>query len=189
MNESETQQLNAWFPKLVDSFKVESDRGVVLVVSTMMEVELDKHIEKRLIPPPKAEADIVSRSIKNFAAKIDFAYRIGIITGREHSVYHQLRKLRNICAHEIDEQNFDKPLFQQRMKNIVDSSDFLWSTLAALALDESSGKKINSSGELVSKLGWRLSFELFFALVIVHKRVSIARVVPIMPLHNTPGSS
>lgn len=183
MNQVESQEFIELFPGLIESLNAESDRGVVLVVTTMLQVELDQCIEQRLIPALKPKADAVSRSLKSFASIIDFAYRIGVITEREHSVYHQLRELRNVCAHEINTQNFDKPLFQQRMKNIISSSDFLWETLASKLLDPSNGEKFGSPEEMIDKLGWRISFEMFFSLIIAHKKVSRARVRPVIPLH------
>lgn len=188
MNQVESKKFIELFQILIDNLRIESDRGVVLVVTTMVEVELNRCIEKRLIPALKPKRDVVSRSLKNFAAKIDLAYRIGVITEHEHRVYHQLRELRNVCAHEIDEQNFDKPLFQESMKNIINSSDFLWDTLASKLLNPSSGEKFSSPEEMVNGLGWRISFEMFFSLIIAHKRVALARVRPVIPLHQSSVS-
>ena len=98
MNNTESKEFLKIFSELMTSFKTESDRGCVLVIGTFIENELSRGIENRLIDKANND-DLVSRSIQSFGfgARIDFAYRLGIITPAEHKIFHQLRKSQIIC--------------------------------------------------------------------------------------------
>ena len=125
MNKIETKKFIKTYEELSISLSRESDRGCVLVVRTLLENVLSKNINERLLDKANRN-DIVSRSIRSLGAKIDFSYRLGIITLSEHKIYHHLRQLRNECAHNIEEQTFDKNNFQKRIENMIKESSFLW---------------------------------------------------------------
>jgi len=179
--------LAARFTEILDSLKGESDRGCVLVVGSMVELAIEDHISRRILPPVKKTGELIGRGSKpiaTFSAKIDLAYALGLFTEEEWCIYHQLRELRNTCAHEIKQQNFNADHFSARMLNIINASPSLWPILAT-----SIGNKIFESNlpltvELfVKKLGWRISFEMFFSLVIAHKEISADRVSRVKALY------
>ncbi|NWF06686.1 hypothetical protein HX810_03225 [Pseudomonas salomonii] len=181
--------LAARFTEILDSLKNESDRGCVLVVGSLVELAIEDHISKRILPPVKKTGELVgrgSRPIATFSAKIDLAYALGLFPEEEWRIYHQLRELRNTCAHEIKQQNFNADHFSARMLNIISASSTLWPILATAV-----GKKIFESNSpvtverFVEDLGWRVSFEMFFSLVIAHKETSADRVPRIKTLYAT----
>lgn len=181
--------LGVRFTEILDSLKCESDRGCVLVVGSMVELVIEDHISKRILPPVKKTGELIgkgSRPIATFSAKIDLAYALGLFPEEEWRVYHQLRELRNTCAHEIKQQNFDADHFSARMSNIINASSFLWPILATTV-----GNKIFEGDSpltvelFVKKLGWRMSFAMFFSLVIAHKETSADRVSRIKTLYET----
>ncbi len=179
MNPQESTEWQKEFLKIAESLKVESDRGCVLVVATLVENALEEHITARLIQKIDNNHDELmstSKPISAFGSKIDFAYRLGIIPVHERKIYHQLRELRNKCAHSIDEQDFAKNHFKDRMKNIIKEHPEIWSVM-------SSKLEFSSVEEFVNEKGWRAAFVMFFAPLIAHKKVSISRVVRIHPLY------
>ncbi|EOB1204576.1 hypothetical protein ACIQLR_000676 [Photobacterium damselae] len=155
---------------LIEELKKESDRALVLITSAHVENELSRHLSHRLLPQVEKKDELLHRA--DFEAKIILAYRTGTITKNEFNIYNQLRQMRNKCAHDVSEQNFSTDSFKERIKNIMRESPELWQVLAE-------GHEIN---EFVEKLGWREAFILFFALIIIHKRSSYSRVIPLNPL-------
>ncbi len=158
---------------IIDELDLESDRGLVLVAGAMLEKELEKHLTRRLLPQISKKDELLHRA--DFETKIILAYRVGLITEQEYKIYNQLRELRNKCAHEITHQTFDKDHFKHRIVNIIKLSPQIWNGLTQ-------GKSVD---EFVENLGWRKSFTLFFALIIMHKRDSIDRVPTVKSLSKT----
>jgi hypothetical protein len=99
-------------------------------------------------------------------------------------VPHALRDLRNVCAHHIDPQDFSSQKFKEKTKNIIKKSPLLWDVIrtkiGAKLFAENPPETVDS---FVEAIGWREAFALFFALVVAHKEVCIARVSRINTLH------
>lgn len=174
------------FPILLESFRLESDRGVVLVITAMVEKELEEQIILRLLPKAAAQDELLSNSvtapISTFSTKIDLSYRIGLITNSERTVFHHLRKIRNRCAHDIDSQNFDKNHFRDHMRNIINASPLIWDIMSKKVVPPKIEKEFKDVENYITELGWRSAFEVFFGLIIAHKRVSKHRILSINAL-------
>ncbi len=185
MDSNEINLLINQFPLLLKDLEIESDRGVVLVIAAMVENELNEHIGLRLQPKAENQDELLQNSASNpistFSAKINLAYRIGLLTKSERLIYHQLRKIRNRCAHDIDSQDFNQDHFKDRMKNIIEQSHVIWDLLSKIRIS-SNDKAYENIEDYVENIGWRPAFEAFFSMIILHKRVSKNRVVRIMPL-------
>ena len=187
LNPKEKTDVLALVPELSESLRLESDRGVVLVVATMVENALESHIERRLRPKVEPSDELMARSamspIGTFSAKINLAHRIGLISQKERLIFHQLRAIRNKCAHEVDSQTFGKDHFRSRILNLVAEAPTLWDNLSKNVrpppFDE---EEFASVEEFLDRVGWRRLFELFFSLIIAHKRVSIERVPSVRSL-------
>lgn len=188
MNPEESENVLERFAALLESLKAESDRGCVLVVGSLVEKVLENQISRRLLPKLGKEDELMGRSgnhpISEFSAKINLAYRLGIVTKNERSIYHQLRELRNVCAHHINRQDFSAHHFKDRTKNIIGESDFLWNIIhAKVAPKLFSEDPPTTIDSFVEKIGWRVAFEMFFALVIAHKEICIDRVLSVSALY------
>jgi|GEM_PF-3186318 len=189
MNKEQTAAMMSRYVEIFDSLQAESDRGCVLVVGSMIELVIEEQISRRIIPAVNKSGELVGRGskpISSFSAKIDLAYALGLFPEEEWRVYHQLRELRNTCAHEIKQQHFNANHFSDRMLNIINASKIVWPILASKVGDklfESSSPL--SVEEFIKKLGWRSAFEMFFSLSIAHKETSIDRVSRIKPVYKT----
>lgn len=175
------------FIKTLSSLKAESDRGCVLVVASLIENIMEEQIAARLIPKAGKNDELFSHTsngvVSSFSAKINLAYRLGLIPLSERAIYHQLRELRNACAHHVDQQDFEKNHFKDRTKNIISESNSLWEIFKEKAVD-GSGNDFNSVEDYVNSIGWRTAFQLFFSLIIAFKKPAITRVTKIAPLYN-----
>lgn len=185
---TDTGQLIAKAVEILDILAKEGDRGCVLVATALLEEAIELHLRARLVSSPSKSDELVSRSsmvpISSFSAKIDLAYRIGLFPHNERSIYHQLRKLRNECAHSSSNQDFSLPSFKERIKNMIASSAGVWDLMRAkfgpLLIEEGAPESIDA---FVEQVGWRRAFTLFFGLVIAHKLVNVHRVRPISTLY------
>lgn len=192
VNPTESKAVLSKFQQIFESLKTESDRGCVLVVGSMVERSLENQITMRLLPKLKKEDDLMGRSancpISGFSAKINLAYRLGIIPENERTIFHQLRDLRNICAHHIDQQNFSAGHFKDRVKNIINNSLVMWDAiLVNIAAQQFPDDPPKTVDMFVERIGWRIAFELFFSLVIAHKDECINRVSQVNRLYETTG--
>lgn len=179
---------------IFQSLHAESDRGCVLVVSAMLELSIEKQLLKRLFGNPSREDGLIGNSsdkpISDFSSKINLSYHVGLLPLHELKMFHQLRKLRNHCAHEIGKKSFDDNHFKNIIGNIINESNDVWETLR-----ESIGPKLFESNPpttiaaFVHMLGWRTAFELFFSMVISFKELYLDRVIQITPLYETNMSN
>ncbi|MGF1841677.1 hypothetical protein L4C39_00510 [Vibrio clamense] len=156
---------------IIEQLKAESDRALVLITAALVENELVKHLELRLLEKIERNDELLHRA--DFELKVILAYRSGVITKNEHDVYQQLRKLRNKCAHDATDQSFDKDHFKARMKNIIEKSPEVWNALK---------KDFDSIDAYLEHTGWRESFILFFGMIIMHKRKSYNKVIKVKSL-------
>ena len=182
MNKTESENFTMAFQQILEDLSQKNDEKCVLVVGRLIDDFLKEGIEARL-QPEISKQDSVSRNLKsNFAFKIDMAYRIGLIPLKEANVYHQLREIRNRCAHEVEDQNFEKEHFKARMINIIKDSKEIWDSMAQQLADINT----NSAEAFVERLGWRVAFDLLFSLILAHKKVSKDRVYQVSRLYDSP---
>jgi hypothetical protein len=174
--------------KIVAVLSKEGDRGCVLVTAAMLEDAIEKHIKARLIAPCEKRDELIANSnnapISNFAAKINLGYRLGLFTQSERDIYHQLRHLRNDCAHSVDEQTFASNSFKNRIENIIAKSENVWEKMklqfGPLISKDNPPQTIK---EFIALAGWRRAFMIFFSLVIAHKVVYLNRVTAVATLY------
>jgi hypothetical protein len=188
MNSTENARIGERFKMLFDTLKLESDRGCVLVVSALVEETIENHILLYLLPKLDKNDDLMGRSggqsITGFSAKINLAYRLGLIRADERAMYHQLRELRNVCAHHIDRQDFTANHFKDRTRNIIKQSSEIWeSMLETVAPTLPLALTPTTVEEFVELLGWRSSFAMFFALVVAYKEASAIHITRLQPLN------
>lgn len=187
MNSAELARIAERFQALFHSLEVESDRGCVLVISAMVEETIEHHISLYLLPKVGRDDDLVGRSgnlpISGFSAKINLAYRLGLIPAHERAIYHQLRELRNTCAHHIGRQDFDANHFKDRTRNIIKQSSVVWEALLELGASKLPVEDGPTTVEqFIELLGWRSAFAMFFALIVAHKEAAATRITRLRSL-------
>lgn len=80
----------------------ESDRAAVLVSVAMLDEALRDLLIRKLAPNPSSIDTLFdgpSAPISSFSAKIDLAYRVGVVSARLCRDLHLFRKIRNDFAH------------------------------------------------------------------------------------------
>ncbi|MHB9072365.1 MAG: hypothetical protein ACYC6G_02450 [Desulfobaccales bacterium] len=172
----------------------ESERGTVIVAVALIEDALTNILKARLCPSLDRDDELFGgcAPFREFATKIDLAYRIGLITKERRRTFHILRKLRNRFAHIGDEIRFSDSTVQDRLREIFRINQNLlsafWEDVQEMKMEASLiedkidisaaiGSPINAFVELI---GWRGLFDYFFALIAAS--VSLVHFEAIEPL-------
>ena len=165
--------------ELIKSISHESDRGCILVVAALVENVLEDYIKAKLILGQKKDDELFdggNAPLGNLSAKIDMAFRLGLIQAHEKYQLHLLRKIRNDCAHDAGNQTFSTDSVQSRMQEIVDLSKDGWDSFAQiLAWRQGASYALNQGkSEFISVVGWRVVFEFKFLTLYAYLREQVA---------------
>jgi len=109
-------------------------------------------------------------------------YRLGLVTSSERTIFHQLRRIRNRCAHEIETQDFDKTHFKDRMRNIINASPDIWHVMKEKLIPPGTKTQFEDVEHYLNTVGWRTAFEVYFGLIICHTQTSGPRIPRISSL-------
>lgn len=93
----------AQFREFAKEFADESDRAAVILGAARMDVALYDLLTARLLPSPTSTDELFDGEapLGSFSAKINMAYRLGLIEAAFARALHILRKIRNAFAHEV----------------------------------------------------------------------------------------
>lgn len=100
---SRNPHLEGFWPYL-DKLGEESDRGAVLISTGYLEQQLKDILLAFMVDPEKVR-DLVdggNAPLGSFSSRITACYAFGLITPDEHHDLHQLRKVRNNFAHDMN---------------------------------------------------------------------------------------
>lgn len=116
-----------WIEAIHCQFDTESDRGAGIVVAAMLEDALRSVLRKRLIPPISEERSILEGDrapLNTFAAKIDAAFQLGLISRYMARDLHLVRKIRNEFAHSSLERTFEAGRIKDWVTVLEKASDY-----------------------------------------------------------------
>ncbi|WP_232080757.1 hypothetical protein [Variovorax sp. SRS16] len=102
----------------------ESPRGMVLVAAAMLDDALRELLLASLVPNPSGSDtlfDGANAPLSTFSARIDAAYRLGLISGNFCRDIHIIRRIRNDVAHQPSGFTFDDPSPRSRIEALTKS--------------------------------------------------------------------
>jgi hypothetical protein len=83
------------------NYRGESDRGVVILAGSYLERALENQLKRYLVNDKSTDGLFEGYGpLSTFAAKIDVAFSVGLLTLAIRNELHRLRRIRNLCAHE-----------------------------------------------------------------------------------------
>lgn len=138
MKDKISTESNQLFADYIEQLEKESERGTVIVSAALMDEALAELIKAKLVPSPGKDKDdelfVGSYApLGTFSARIDFAYRLGIIAPSTRSSLHLLRKLRNDFAHSSLHMSFQTNSVKSRIKELFKLNkpffDVLWDVI------------------------------------------------------------
>lgn len=96
---------NEWkFNYLFEEFEKESDRAAVILTVSLIDEALHSLLKAYLVPVNSSSDEMfegANAPIGTFSAKINMAYRLGLISTKFTRDVHLLRKIRNSFAHDL----------------------------------------------------------------------------------------
>ena len=119
---SEVQaKLKARTSKFVAQYAKETDRAAVILCAAKMDALLAVAVRQRLLPNPNSTDELLDsdRALGTFSARINAAFRLGIIDADLSRSLHLFRKIRNAFAHEISTSQLSEPPHCDRNNELV----------------------------------------------------------------------
>src|SRR5690348_13100633 len=89
---------------LHQEFSKETDRAAVIVAASMLDELLRTILVARLVPVSSATDELfdgANAPVGTFSARIEMAYRVGLVSVKFARDLHLVRKIRNDFAHNI----------------------------------------------------------------------------------------
>jgi len=156
-----------------DQLKQESERGSVIVGSALISDALEDLLKAMMIKSINTDDELFNGAyapLDNFSAKIDLAYRLGLIPLNLRKSLHHIRKLRNDFAHSSLQINFKTQSVHDKIRTLFDLNkellDFIWHIIKDNykdLMDNDDSK--HGIDYLVEIDGWKSTFELLISII------------------------
>ncbi len=114
-------QSNEEFIEMFDEFKSESDRATVILAAAKMDAMLYLLISKHLRPITIGRDELLDgdSALGTFSARINLAYRLGLINAHFTKSLHIVRKIRNSFAHEAKSGSLNSGGHSDRIRELL----------------------------------------------------------------------
>jgi hypothetical protein len=109
------------YRSFVLEFMAETDRAAVVLGASKLDHQLYMILKKVLLPCPARRDDLFDgeSGLGTFSAKIDMAYRLGLIDAGFARHLHLIRKIRNDFAHDVSGCSLDSGPHKDRVLELV----------------------------------------------------------------------
>lgn len=177
------------------SLRKESERGSAIVCAALLDESLQEILKANLVALSKKKDelfDVGAAPFESFAAKIDVAYRIGLISRDEKLSFHLIRKIRNDFAHTSEDINFESIVVKNRICELFNLNNKILNIFANAAkripkttykwpnkLDNTKGLDF-----LVKAVGWKTVYEIIGSMMAASIKLRCRRVKQIKPYIN-----
>lgn len=101
--------ITRWLNLLNAELQHTSDRSCAIVAASIIDVLLVDLLKACLVAPSSAHDDFfegASAPVGTFSARIELAFRLGLISGQMTRDLHIIRKIRNDFAHQVEGPSF-----------------------------------------------------------------------------------
>lgn len=114
---SESFQLRL-FNQWLTEFSRESDRAAVILGAAKLDLAIRELLVKKFRPNPSGQDELfdTDKPISSFSARINVAYRLGLIDKQLANSLHLIRRIRNDFAHEAIGANLGAGSHRDRVK-------------------------------------------------------------------------
>lgn len=113
---------NAFFHlhEVQEEFSRNSDRGVAVVIASLLDEILKEVLQNFLIKDDKNDKEIFEGNgpLSSFSSKITLCYRLGLISQYEFKIINTIRAIRNDFAHHLGGISFETQSIKQKCINI-----------------------------------------------------------------------
>ena len=107
--------------QVVDEFKNESDRAAVILGAAKLDSLLAQVLDRRLLPSLSSSDELLDGDspLATFSARINSAYRLGLITPDFAKSLHLVRRIRNSFAHEVSGVSLESGSHADRVNSLL----------------------------------------------------------------------
>lgn len=119
LEETKRKHAAETFGKVTKSLSKESERGSVILAASHFDELLTRVISKYLVPTKKEDLLIIGGPLGDFGAKINLAFRLGLIPKSIVRSLDICRKLRNDFAHLSVDISFETPRVKDRIAELL----------------------------------------------------------------------
>lgn len=157
------------FQRYLATITAESDRGAVLVAATLLDHALENVLRKKLVPSVESDDSLFTgpyAPLRSFAAKIELAFRLGLLTRDTKRMLTIFRKLRNDLAHGVDTVAFQNEPIRDRLKAMFEQAPQLHQAIVGTlteVLRSDPNLPITAEQLLTHPKGQRGIVDVFFA--------------------------
>ena len=109
------------FQGFIKEFEDETDRAAVILGAAKLDTLLYQLLGKFFLPSPAGRDELLDGDspLSTFSARINTAYRLGLIDAPFSRALHLIRRIRNSFAHELSGCNLDSGAHRDRVKELV----------------------------------------------------------------------
>ena len=159
------------FPKKLALLQSESDRGAVLVASSMIEEALKNLLMAKLVPSSTKQDPLFNGGnapLGTFSSKIEMAYRLGLIRREWKELLYIFKNLRNDFAHNVEVNNFKIPKVRDRFVSLMEKDQCLRNAIKDTFIKSIGSVLPLNEAELFlkEKMPLRKSFDFAFAAIV-----------------------
>jgi hypothetical protein len=110
----EPQELSAALREILRENLAVSDRGLILVLSSMLDEVTHQLLRSLFVPDEKTIENLlgIDRPLGTFSNRINILFCIGAIRRDQFEDLHTIRKMRNECAHSFRSVSFSSDPFR-----------------------------------------------------------------------------
>lgn len=181
------------------SLRKESERGSAIVCAALLDESLREIIQAKLVTLSKKKDELFdggNAPLESSSAKIDLAYRIGLISRDEKSSFHLIRKIRNKFAHSSEEIHFDSNIVKDLISELFKLNNEM------LNISANAAKRIpkttyswpknleNEQGLdfLVKAVGWKTVYEMLGSIMAAAMELRCRRIEKMKPYRSIKQS-
>ena len=173
INKRRDDDFARYVPQFYEQLSLESERGSAIVGAVLIEEALEEILKALLIAPAKKDDELFKDSyapLGSFSAKIDVAYRTGLISPKVRSSLHLIRDLRNDFAHKSLQINFETQSVRDRIRELFNLNKGLFETLWQILQDNFDNLIIDNDSKhgieyVVKNLGWKSTYEVLISVI------------------------
>eukprot|EP01034_Spumella_vulgaris_P007096 gene7096-9038_t len=162
-------EASEFFSRYLATISGESDRGAVLVAAALLDEGLELALKKKLAPATKKNDPLFDGGhspLRSFSAKIELAFRLGLITHNTRKMLDSFRDLRNAFAHGAEPVSLSDTKVKDRVQAIFGHQSELHSAIVGTfeeIVQKEPSWTLSVEDVLRSGQGQRSLFDVFFA--------------------------
>lgn len=190
-NKNKDDDFAKYFRQFYEQLRLESERGSAIVGAALIDDALKEMLKALMIASARKDDELFKSSyapLGSFSAKIDVAYRTGLISPKVRKSLHLIRDLRNDFAHVSLQINFETQSVRDRIRELFNLNKDLFETLWEMLKDNLDGAVLDDNAKheidnVVKNLGWKSTYDLLTSIIAATSLVEKSKIPRIVSYH------